>query len=118
MTTKTQDEMEQGGDLNRFSNVKNDGGETVTVSTELYHELMDEWAVPEEEIVDTQGYSYITFSKNSNPEMWGYDVPRSTWSSTDGSEGLPLKDHGTSEDWDRFRKNVETSARRIEEVRS
>lgn len=119
MTTNTdaeQVEDEQGSDLSRFSNVESDGGDKITVTTELYKELMEEWAAPHDEWAETEGYDYVTFSKTGNPELYGYgDVPASTWSSTSGAAGVTLADHGTSQDWEGFREDVEMCAKRLED---
>jgi len=88
---------------------------SVTITTELYDELMEEWAVPHSERPNTKGYDYVTFSSSGNPELWGYDVPSSTWSSTDGSEGVTLKDHGVNRsNMDDVLDDIRSSAKRLE----
>jgi len=85
--------------------------ETVEVTREVYKELMEIWAdideLPEE-------FELITFYKDGMPEGWRKG---NTGMGTTAGEGewIRLEDHGTSENWEQFLKEVEKARKNVKQ---
>ena len=86
--------------------------ETVKVTREVYKELMDIWVdvdeLPEE-------YELIKFYKDGMPEGWKDTNGKAEAGTTQAGTGVwvRLDDHGTSENWEEFKKEVEKARENI-----
>ena len=84
--------------------------ETIKVTREVYNELIDIWASPND--LDEE-YEKVKFFKNSMPEGWREGDSGLGTTAGEG-EWIRLEDHGTTENWEKFKETVEKARENVE----